>query len=172
MDSETGRTRMVAIRGSRPMLLPIVLLLASSGPIQQAANVAAASIEQSATSSQPLTLVPDPGPRKFVIGPSGNRRMLAEPIRMPDPGPNSFVHKPRPGNRRPDTGIIVPRPTCDEHHPCVCASITAYVFSDGENPQFQYVTYCPNRDVPNQMERARDRLPETEQQPDLKRTKY
>lgn len=151
------------------MLLPIVLLLASAGPIQQADKVAAASMEQSSTSSQPLTLVPDPGPRKFVIGPSGNRRMLAEPIRLPDSGPNSFVHKPRPGNQRPDTGIIVPK---SSRYGNGCMSITAYVFSDGENPELQYVTHCPNLDIPNQTERARGRLPETEQQPDLKRTKY
>lgn len=151
------------------MLFPIVLLLASSGPIQQANSVAAASMQQSATSSQPLTLVPDSLPRTFVIGPSGNRRMSAEPIRLSDPGPNSFAHKPRPGNRLPDTGMIVPK---SPRYGNSCMSITAYVFSDGESPELQYVTHCPNLDVPNQTERARDRLPETEQQPDLKRTKY
>lgn len=155
------------------MLLPIVLLLASAGPIQQADNFAAASMEQSATSSQPRTLLPDPGPNKFVLGPPGIRRMPDEQItvRLPDPGPNRFVHKPRPGNQRPDTGIIVPRAACDEQHVCPCASIKAYVFSDGENPQFQYVSYCPNRDVPNEIERARHRPSEGDQQPALKRTK-
>jgi len=126
------------------MLLPIVLLLASASPVQQADHVAASPAPQ--TSQARTTLQ--------------------------DPGPNSFVHKPLPGAQSPDRGIIAPRAACDEQHRCFCASITAYVFSDGENPQLQYITHCPNRDVPYHTERAHRKLPENEHQPELKRANY
>lgn len=120
------------------MLLPIVLLLATAGPIQQTETVAT----QPASSSQPRTLLTDPGPNKFVIGPHGNRRL-------------------------PDEGIVIPK---NSTRNTSCMSITAYVFSDGENPKLQYVTDCPNLDVPLQTQRARHK-PDNEEQPDLKRTK-
>ena len=124
------------------MLLSIVLLLATAGPIQQTETVAIASTPP-ASSSQPRTLLTDPGPNKFVIGPRGNRRL-------------------------PDEGIVIPK---NPRRNTSCMSITAYVFSDGENPKLQYVTDCPNLDVPLQQERARHKSPDNEQQPDLKRTK-
>ena len=130
------------------MLLPIVLLLASAAPAQQSTDVVVPT-EQSAISQQ-------------------NRGAIS------NPGPNRFVH-PGANARKPlfDEGIIPPKNPCIADGTCKtgCMSITAYVFSDGENPQLQYVTHCPNLDVPNQTERARHRLPENEQQPDLKRTK-
>ena len=124
------------------MLLPIVLLLATAGPIQQTDNVAAAST-QSASSSQPRTLLTNPRPNRFVIGPRGSRKL-------------------------PDEGIIIPRHPRRNNNGCL--SITAYVFSDGENPELQYVTDCPNLDVPYQTQRAQHKLPDNDPQPDLKRT--
>jgi hypothetical protein len=131
------------------MLLPIVLLLATAGSTQQAQQIDKAAIlkrlEQLRAEAERSQIVPN------------------------NSGPNSFVHKPRPGNERPDTGIIISRP-CDEQHPCPCASIRAHVFSDGENPQPLYVTDCPNLDVPYRTERAHRNVPENERQPTVKRT--
>jgi len=123
------------------MLLPIVLLLASAGPIQQADSIATANAQQSASSKQTQRLT-NPGPNRFVIGPRGNGQ--------------------------PDEGIIIPR---NARRNTGCLSITAYIFSDGETPELQYVTHCPNLDVPYQTERARHNLPNHQQQPDLRRTK-
>ena len=131
------------------MLLPIVLLLASAAPAQQATDVAAAT-QRSSTEQ--------------------NRGAIS------NPGPNSFFVHPEPNARKPqiDEGIIHPK------HPCVadgtcktgCLSITAYVFSDGENPELQYVTHCPNLDVPYQTKRAHHDETDTEQQPALKTTSF
>jgi len=52
-----------------------------------------------------------------------------------------------------------------------CLSITAYVFSDGDNPQLKYVTHCPNLDVPLQNKRAHGKGSNTNGQPNLIRTK-
>jgi len=125
------------------MLLPIVLLLASAGPIQQTDSVAA-DHTQPASSSQPRTLLTITGPNTFVIQRRGNREL-------------------------PDKGIIIDNQSPKRNNGCL--SITAYVFSDGENPELQYVTHCPNLDVPYQTKRARHNLPQNEQQPDLQRTK-
>ena len=121
------------------MLLPLVLLLASAGPMQQTDNVVVPSIEQSATTSQPRTLL-------------GN------------PGPNTFLHRRRGNRFMPDKGIIIPARANG------CLSITAYVFSDGENPKLKYVTDCPNLEVPYQTKRAHGDVPEKERQPRLRRT--
>ena len=125
------------------MLLPIVLLLATAGPVQQATN-GAASAEQS--SHQARTVITDPGPNSFLRG------------------------KPGAENRF-DKGIILPT-TCVAAEGCRtgCLSITAYVFSDGENPQLKYVTDCPNLDVPLQNKRAQGKGMGKENQPTVKRT--
>jgi hypothetical protein len=128
------------------MLLPIVLLLATAGPIQQVGNAAAASAEQSSKSQ----------PRRFLT----------------DPGSNTFVRGKHNDGQLPDEGMII------GPHPCVsgeecradCLSITAYVFSDGENPQLKYVTDCPNLDVPLQNKRAQGKGMGKQHQPTLKRT--
>jgi hypothetical protein len=125
------------------MLLPIVLLLASAGSIQPTESIATRNPQQSASSERPRTLLTDPGANRFVIGPRRNRQS-------------------------PDEGIIIP---ASPRRNTGCLSITAYVFSDGESPELQYVTHCPNLDVPYQTQRARHNLPNNEQQPDLKRTK-
>jgi hypothetical protein len=124
------------------MLLPIVLLLATAGPVQQA-NVAA-SVEQS--THQPQTIITDPGPNSFLRG------------------------KPGAENRF-DKGILLPT-TCVAEEGCRngCLSITAYVFSDGENPQLKYVTDCANLDVPLQNKRAQGKGMGNDHQPTLKRT--
>lgn len=145
------------------MLLPIVLLLASPGPIQQAEALPqkAAAVEQSGAVERNQTIKRQ-GTNRFVIK---------------HPGPNRFVN-PQQNGRLPgtplfDKGIVVGRNPCLADGTCqpVCAEITAYVFSDGENPHFKYVTDCPNLDVPYRTERARHNVPQTEQQPDLRRTK-
>lgn len=129
------------------MLLPFVLLLASAAPAQQSTDVAV-PVEHSAISEQNRGAISNPGPNKFLHG------------------------KPRHGNSG-DEGIIVQRNPCVADGTCQtgCLSITAYVFSDGENPQLQYVTHCPNLDVPYQTQRAQHDETNAEQQPALKRTK-
>lgn len=116
------------------MLLPIVLLLASAGPIQQAENV------------------PTPKPQN-----SQAQTWLAPAT------PNRFVHKVNPEHW--DT-IEIPIRGGGPN----CALITAYVFSDGENPQLQYVTHCPNLDVPYLNKRAQGKGMRNDQQPTIKRT--
>lgn len=79
--------------------------------------------------------------------------------------PDGFVLR----RRSPDVfdkGMIIPQPT----HKAGCLSITAYVFSDGENPQLQYVTHCPNLDVPYLNKRAQGKGMRNDQQPTIKRT--
>jgi hypothetical protein len=115
------------------MLLPIVLLLASAGPIQQAENV------------------PAPNPQ------TSEARTLLTPA-----APNRFVHK------FPEHWDSIERPVGGGGPNC--ALITAYVFSDGENPQFQYVTHCPTHDVPLMNKRAKGKHLGNDQQPELKRT--
>jgi hypothetical protein len=107
------------------LLLPIVLLLASAGSAQQAADVAAPA--QQIPHGKPLL----------------------------------------------DKGMILPNNSCIANGTCKtgCLSITAYVFSDGENPKLQYVTHCPNLDVPYQNKRAHHHVPDTEKQPALRDTK-
>jgi hypothetical protein len=128
------------------MLLPIVLLLATAGPIQQINNAVVASAEQS-SKSQPRTFLTDPGPNRFVI-------------RRPGAG-NEF-----------DKGIIHPEHPCVREEGCRtgCLSITAYVFSDGETPTLKYVTDCPNLDVPLQNKRAQGKGMGNDHQPTLTRT--
>ena len=128
------------------MLLPIVLFLASAGPAQQATDVAAAP------------------QRPSIIG--QNRGLISHP------GPNRFRHAKPPRGNSGDDGIFVPQNPCVADGTCQtgCLSITAYVFSDGENPELQYVTHCPNLDVPYQTKRAQHDKSNAEHEPDLKRT--
>jgi hypothetical protein len=128
------------------MLLPIVLLLASAAPAQQ--TDVAVPAEQTAISEQNHGAISNPEPNTFLRG------------------------KPRHRNSG-DEGIIVQKNPCIADGTCKtgCLSITAYVFSDGENPQLKYVTDCPNLDVPFQTKRAQHHETNTEQQPALKRTK-
>ena len=130
------------------MLLPIVLFLASAAPAQQSTDIAV-PVEQSAISQQNRDAISNPGPNTFL----GSKR--------------------RRSPRHLDEGIIVPKNRCLADGTCQtgCLSITAYVFSDGENPELQYVTHCPNLDVPYQTKRAQHDEPNTEQQPTLKRTR-
>jgi hypothetical protein len=79
-------------------------------------------------------------------------------------GSDGFVLRRR-GPVMPDQGIILPGGNRK-----ACLSITAYVFSDGENPQLQYVTHCPNLDVPYQTKRAHRNGSESDRQPTLRRT--
>jgi hypothetical protein len=126
------------------MLLPIVLLLATAGSMQPA-NSAAAKSEFS--TNRPQTVITDPGPNSFLRG--------------------------RPGaENRFDKGIILPNHSCVAQEGCRtgCLSITAYVFSDGENPTLKYVTDCPNLDVPLQNKRAQGKGMGSDHQPALKRT--
>jgi hypothetical protein len=76
---------------------------------------------------------------------------------------DGFVLRRR-GPVMPDQGIILIQ------SPKRCLSITAYVFSDGENPQLQYVTDCPNLDVPYQTKRAHRNGSDSDHQPTLRRT--
>lgn len=105
------------------MLLPIVLLLASAGPIQQVADVVPATQQSSITEQ--------------------NRGAIAsDSNRFVNPGPMGFVRRFRGKRGSPDNGMIVTPNPCLADGTCqaVCAHITAYVFSDGENPKLQYVT--------------------------------
>ena len=126
------------------MLLPIVLLLASAGAVQQADNVSSASTEQFSTPHQTIS----------------------------DSGSTGFVHKRDRNRHMLDEGIIHRKEPCLAQHECQtgCLSITAYVFSDGENPELKYVTDCPNLDVPYENKRARKKGADNDQQPTLKRT--
>jgi hypothetical protein len=125
------------------MLLPIVLILASAAAT---ANPAAVNPEPSSTS------------KKIILS---------------NPGPSTFAHhlNPQSGNM-PDPGIMLPRNPCIAERECQvgCLSITAYVFSDGENPELKYVTHCPNLELPYQNERARRNSPGPDHQPTLRRT--
>ena len=60
-------------------------------------------------------------------------------------------------HRTLDPGFVIPA-SCPEGSPCkpVCASIRAYVFSDGENPQLKYVTDCPNLKLPEPQRARKD----------------
>jgi len=124
------------------MLLPIVLLLASSASIQP--------------------LDPPVARRPLAVDQSSNDL----------DAPNGFVR--RFGENAPgaDEGILIPGRNCSSRQDCkkACMSITAYVFSDGDYPQLQYVTDCPNLDVPYQTKRARRNVPYDESQPRLKHT--
>ena len=127
------------------MLLPIVLLLASSASIQPTDSIVA-------------------------------RRPLApDQSQLPNhlDSSNGFVR--RFGGNQPgaDQGILIPRRNCSPQN-CnsACMSITAYVFSDGEYPQLQYVTDCPNLDVPYQTERAHRNAPHRGSQPRLRHTDF
>jgi hypothetical protein len=129
------------------MLLPILLLLASSAsvqPVQAGTNSGAAvsAADKSSKASNPDKTGQDGFVRKFP-----DRRQI------------------------PDEDIIQ-RHDCASGQECktACLSITAYVFSDGENPQLKYVTYCPNLDVPNWTERAQRKGTGNDQQPTLRRT--
>ena len=126
------------------MLLPIVLVLASAASMQ----------------------APDPGAAKRVSAPI-NSQVFGR-----SNNENGFVIKPRPNQPGPDEGIIIPHRNCRSDQECKtgCLSITAYVFSDGENPQLQYVTDCPNLDVPYQTKRAHRNGTDTELQPKLQHT--
>ena len=126
------------------MLLPIVLLLASAGAVQQTDNVASGSQEQFSTARQ---VVSHPEPNGFIRG------------------------KPHHGFSG-DEGMIVRHRPCRSDQECktACLSITAYVFSDGENPKLKYVTDCPNLDVPYQNKRAQGKGMDNDHQPTLKRT--
>lgn len=127
------------------MVLPIVLLLASAGPMQQADHAKGASAEQP---SKPQIISP-----------------------LTNPEPNRFVHRFPGAGEALDKGILPTNLPCDAQHECeqVCAKIMAFVFSDGETPELKYVTDCPNRDVPPQTERANGKRPRRDQ-PSLKRT--
>ena len=127
------------------MLLPIVLLLATAGSVQQANNAAAGGTEQ-ISKPQAVTTLTNPEPNRFVH-------------RLPDAG-ETF-----------DKGMIVPEHPCNPEEECqkACASITAFVFSDGETPELKYVTDCPNLDVAPQTERANGKRPRSDQ-PSLKHT--
>jgi len=149
------------------MLLPIVLLLASAGPAQQHINAA--------PTPQQFSLTEQNHTRQFFIT-ARARHALIEPRTyriFGKPAANRFVN---PGQDQPripfDEGIIVPRNSCLADGTCkaACASITAFVFSDGENPKLQYVTHCPNLDVPYQTKRAKGDEPEREHQPSVKHT--
>jgi hypothetical protein len=134
------------------MLLPIVLLLATANPTQQANKATAlpqnAAVEPSALVEQ--TATSNPGQNRFV-NPGQARRLPRTPLY--------------------DKGIIVPKNPCLADHTCEtgCLSITAYVFSDGETPELKYVTDCPNLDAPYQSKRAHHDVPPSEQHPVLKR---
>lgn len=131
------------------MFLPIVLLLATAGSTQQVDR--ATAVEQSSTVDRSEIIISNPGPNRFV-NPGPERRLPRTPLY--------------------DKGMIVPRNPCLADHTCQsgCLSITAYVFSDGENPELKYVTDCPNLDAPYQTKRAHRDTPNSEQQPALKRT--
>jgi hypothetical protein len=126
------------------MLLPIVLVLASAASAP-AADTATAKLPSASNHNQVLN--------------DGNNE-------------HGFVIKPRRNQPGPDEGIIIPHRDCRSDQECNtrCLSITAYVFSDGENPQLQYVTDCPNLDVPYQTKRAHRNGTDTERQPRLKHT--
>lgn len=133
------------------MLLPIVLLLATAGPIQQARTFQfpTQQTEQARTFQFPSQQTVQP------------RTLLIQA-----PAPNKFVHKLN--NPEQWDSIAVPKREGESNG---CFSITAYVFSDGENPQLQYVTHCPNADGPYINERAQGKGMRNDQQPELKRTK-
>jgi hypothetical protein len=146
------------------LLLPIVLLLASAGPTQQAINVAPSTRQFSLTEENPT--------RQFSLT---NRHPLTNPrtYRIVSPGPQGFVIRKWRNGTSPDSRMIIEPKRCSSDEECktACMSMTAFVFSDGENPQLQYVTDCPNLDVPYRTERANHDGPDTEHQPALKRTK-
>ena len=126
------------------MLLPIVLLLASAASMQQV-DAGAATAKQISASDH--TQAVDEG-------------NSAQP----------FVRKRQ--RHTLDEGIIVRHRPCRSDQECNtgCLSITAYVFSDGENPELKYVTDCPNLDVPYQNKRAQEKGAGNDHQPTLKRT--
>ena len=126
------------------MLLPIILVLASAASAQPA-NPSAAQQASAAVRSQ-----------------------VQNSFRPTD----NFVRK-LPRNQAPaDDGMIIRRRECGSDQECKagCLSITAYVFSDGENPQLRYVTDCPNLDVPYQTKRAHRNGSGNEAHPGLKHT--
>jgi hypothetical protein len=128
------------------MLLPIVLALAGAASVQPAGNMAAVNVKQFSAPDQIQALE------------HSNRG-------------DGFVHKFNDGAGI-DRGMIVSHQKCGPNQECSagCLSITAYVYSDGENPHRQYVTDCPNLEVPYQMKRAHQKHSGTDDQPRLKRT--
>ena len=126
------------------MLLPIVLLLASSASIQ---------------------------PSKPAIA---RQDFAADQSQLPTnlDTRNGFVRKFGGSEPGAEDGILIPGRNCSSRQDCkkACMSITAYVFSDGDYPQLQYVTDCPNLDVPYQTKRARRNVPYNESPPRLKHT--
>lgn len=135
------------------MLLPIVLLLASANPVQQAKNVAHPT-EQ--TAQAPSSTVQDSG-----SDPSGDIIMRA-------PNTGMIMRRHNRGMMPFDRGMIIPLHQSSND---ACMSITAYLFSDGEDPRPKYVTNCPNLDVPLQNERAHRRDNGKAERPNLERTK-
>src|SRR5215469_770861 len=137
------------------MLLPIMLLLASAGPAQQALHAA--------STTRQFSLSDQDRPRQFSLT-EQNRRSIAKPriYRFVSPGSMGFVQRTPRNGISGDEGIVVSRNPCLADDTCrpVCASIRAHVFSDGENPQPLYVTDCPNLDVPYRTERAHRNGPE------------
>ena len=123
------------------MLLPIVLLLASSASIQP--------------------LDPPVARRPLAVDRSSNHL----------DAPNGFVRKFGGNERSDEGTLIPSRNCSSQRdcqEPCM--SITAYVFGDGEYPRLKYVTDCPNLDVPYQTKRARRSVPDAGSEPRLKQT--
>lgn len=102
-------------------------------------------VDATATAKQPLS--------------SQQSQVVGEPT-----GADGFLSNPQ--WKQFDKGIMVP-PGSQKG----CLSITAYVFSDGDNPQLKYVTHCPNLEVPLQNKRAHGKGSNPDGQPNLIRTK-
>ena len=126
------------------MLLPIVLLLASAASTQQV-DAGAATAKQISASNHSQAVDEGNSAQPFVL---------------------------KRQRHRLDEGIIIRHRLCRSDQECNtgCLSITAYVFSDGENPELKYVTDCPNLDVPYQNKRAQEKGAGNDHQPTLKRT--
>lgn len=127
------------------MLLPLVLAPMSAASMQPTGNVAAAGAKQFSSD------------QNQAMDHSNNGQ--------------GFVHKFHDRSTI-DDGMIVRQQPCRSDQECktACLSITAYVYSDGEIPRRQYVTDCPNLEVPYQMERARRKHSGNDHRPSVRRT--
>lgn len=127
------------------MWLSIMLVLASGASMQQADDAAADTAKQFSVSQHDQTA--DAGP---VVPPS--------------------IHIGRRNKQSLDPGIVMNAGCRPEKGECVCASITAYMFSDGENPKLKYLTHCPNLELPQATQTQGS--DENRQQPTVRRVKY
>jgi hypothetical protein len=127
------------------MWLSIVLVLASGASMQQADNAAADTAKQFSVSQHDQTADEGPAVLPSIQIRRGNKQSL-------------------------DPGIVMGAGCNPEQRECVCASITAYVFSDGENPKLKYVTHCPNLELPQATQTQGQE--ENRQQPAVRRIKY